>query len=72
MNNDNLQAKIVAGCMFGFILIITTVFMMSESDLREKNRRLQEDVNYYNSTYLRKDGGTSLWGTNGLGQNAFG
>jgi len=68
MTNDNLQSKIVATCMFSFILILTMIFVAGNYALHKHNQRLQSELNYYHDTYLRKDGWTSLWSgaTNGV------
>jgi len=61
MTNDNLQAKIVAICMFGFIMIISFIFWVNNSNLNDELRRAHRDLDWYGTNYLHKQGGTSLW-----------
>jgi hypothetical protein len=44
-----------------FSMSLSIIAVTVSNTFHEKIHRLQSDINYYHSTYLRKSGGTSLW-----------
>jgi hypothetical protein len=53
--------------ILGMLVVLCFVSLMEVHSSHEKNKRLQRDLTYFDTTYLRKSGYTAFWsGTNGV------